>query len=73
MYAVAALSGDYKSMAYWCNASERRTAYMIGECARQIGEISARKKVGVLPVDFRTGQSSARVDGHTRRSAVRHI
>ncbi len=44
MYAVAALSGDYKSMAYWCNASERRTAYMIGECARQIGEIVGEDK-----------------------------
>jgi len=39
MYAVASLSGDYQAMAYWCIASERRTAYMIGECARQIGEI----------------------------------
>lgn len=39
MFAVASLAGDYQSMAYWVNAGERRTAHMIGECARQIGEI----------------------------------
>ena len=44
MYAVASLAGDYQEMAYWCNASERRTAYMIGECARQIGEIVGEAK-----------------------------
>ena len=44
MYAVAGLAGDYQAMAYWCNASERRTAYMIGECARQIGEIAGEPK-----------------------------
>lgn len=40
MYTVATLAGDYQAMAYWCNAAERRTAHMIGSCARQIGEIA---------------------------------
>lgn len=40
MYTVASLAGDYQAMAYWVNAGERRTAHMIGECARQIGEIA---------------------------------
>jgi hypothetical protein len=40
MSSVASLAGDYKAMAYWILAGERRTAHMIGECARQIGEIA---------------------------------
>lgn len=44
MAAVATMAGDYQAMAYWCNASERRTAFMIGECARQIGEIAGDPK-----------------------------
>lgn len=44
MYTVASLAGDYESMGYWVNASERRTAHMIGECARQIGEIAGAPK-----------------------------
>jgi len=44
MYAVATLAGDYEAMAYWGNASERRTAHMIGECARQIGEIAGEPR-----------------------------
>jgi hypothetical protein len=39
MFAVASLAGDYDGMGYWGNAAERRTAHLIGECARQIGEI----------------------------------
>lgn len=39
MYTLATLAGDYQAMSYWVNASERRTAHMIGEAARQIGEI----------------------------------
>ena len=44
MYAVASLAGDYEGMAYWGNASERRTAHLIRECARQIGEIAGDPK-----------------------------
>lgn len=44
MYEVATMSGDYKQMAYWCQAKERRTAHMIGECARQIGEIAGQSR-----------------------------
>lgn len=44
MYEVATMSGDYQQMAYWCQAKERRTAHMIGECARQIGEIAGQSK-----------------------------
>lgn len=40
MYAIASLAGDYQEMAYWTIAGERRTAHMIRECARQIGEIN---------------------------------
>lgn len=39
MYSVATLAGDYDAMSYWVIAGERRTAHMIGNCARQIGEI----------------------------------
>jgi hypothetical protein len=39
MFAVASLAGDYEGMGYWGNAAERRTAHLIQECARQIGEI----------------------------------
>ncbi len=39
MYEVACLASDYQAMIYWSIALERRTAFMIGECARQIGEI----------------------------------
>lgn len=44
MYAAASLAGDYQAMAYWCNAAERRTAHLIRECARQIGEIDGEPK-----------------------------
>jgi len=44
MYEVATMSGDYQQMIYWCQAKERRTAHMIGECARQIGEIAGDPK-----------------------------
>ena len=44
MYEVATMSGDYQQMAYWCQAKERRTAHMIGECARQIGEIAGQSR-----------------------------
>ena len=44
MFAVASLAGDYQAMSYWNIASERRTAFMIGECARQIGEIAGSPK-----------------------------
>lgn len=44
MYTVASLAGDYESMVYWVNASERRTAHLIRECARQIGEIAGEPK-----------------------------
>jgi len=44
MYAVALLAGDYQAASYWVNAGERRTAHMIGECARQIGEIAGQPK-----------------------------
>lgn len=44
MYEVATMSGDYRQMAYWCQAKERRTSHMIGECARQIGEIAGQSK-----------------------------
>jgi len=44
MLAVATMACDYQAMAYWCNASDRRTAFMIGECARQIGEIDGEPK-----------------------------
>lgn len=44
MFAVATLAGDYEGMGYWCNASERRTAHLIRECARQIGEIAGAPK-----------------------------
>ncbi len=40
MLEVASLAGDYVAMGYWCVASERRTAFMIRECARQIGELA---------------------------------
>jgi len=40
MYDVALLAGDYEALAYWVNSKERRTAHMIGQCARQIGEIA---------------------------------
>jgi hypothetical protein len=40
MYEVASLASDYQAMSYWCIAAERRTAHLIGECARQIGEIA---------------------------------
>lgn len=44
MYTVAETAGDYQAMAYWGNAGERRTAHMIGECARQIGELAGEPK-----------------------------
>jgi len=44
MYAAASLAGDYRAMSYWCIATERRTAHLIGECARQIGEIVGSPK-----------------------------
>jgi hypothetical protein len=44
MYVVASLAGDYQAMSYWVNAGERRTAHLIGECARQIGEIVGQPK-----------------------------
>lgn len=44
MYVVASLAGDYQAMAYWVNAGERRTAHLIGECARQIGELAGVPK-----------------------------
>ena len=44
MFAVASLAGDYQAMAYWDNAAERRTAHLIGECARQIGEIAGEPR-----------------------------
>lgn len=44
MYAVASLAGDYQAMSYWGIASERRTAHLIGECARQIGEIAGESR-----------------------------
>ncbi len=44
MYVVASLAGDYQAMAYWVNAGERRTAHLIGECARQIGELAGEPK-----------------------------
>lgn len=44
MYTVATLAGDYEAMAYWCQASERRTVHLVGECARQIGEIAGEIK-----------------------------
>jgi hypothetical protein len=40
MCACAEMAGDYKDASYWAIAGERRTAHMIGECARQIGEIA---------------------------------
>ncbi len=39
MYQVASLACAYDAMSYWSIAAERRTAHMIGSCARQIGEI----------------------------------
>jgi len=39
MYSVATLACDYQAMSYWSIATERRTVHMIGNCARQIGEI----------------------------------
>ena len=44
MYAVSLMSGDYQAAAYWVNAGERRTAHMISECARQIGELAGVPK-----------------------------
>ena len=44
MYTVASLAGDYQAMSYWANAGERRTAHLIRECARQIGEIVGEVK-----------------------------
>jgi|GEM_PF-1581162 len=44
MAAVAAITGDYRAMSYWSIAAERRTAHMIHECARQIGEIVGESK-----------------------------
>lgn len=40
MLATAHLAGDYEEAAYWSIGKERRTAKMIAECARQIGEIA---------------------------------
>lgn len=40
MQACAEMSGDYMEACYWLIGTERRTAHMIGECARQIGEIA---------------------------------
>jgi hypothetical protein len=44
MFAAASLAGDYQAMAYWDAAGERRTAHLIGECARQIGEIAGEPR-----------------------------
>jgi len=44
MYDVALLAGDYQALTYWVNAKERRTAHMISQCARQIGEIVGEPK-----------------------------
>ena len=44
MFTVASLAGDYEGMGYWGNAAERRTAHLIRECARQIGEIVGEPK-----------------------------
>lgn len=44
MFTVASLAGDYEGMGYWGNAAERRTAHLIRECARQIGEIAGQSK-----------------------------
>lgn len=41
MLETATIAGDYEEAARWINGSERRYVYMIGECARQIGEIAA--------------------------------
>jgi len=40
MLEAATIAGDYEEASRWVNGSERRYAYMIGECARQIGEIA---------------------------------
>jgi hypothetical protein len=40
MLAAALLAGDYKEASYWSIGKERRLVHMIGECARQIGEIA---------------------------------
>ena len=40
MLSVAHLAGDYEEAAYWSIGRERRLVHMIGECARQIGEIA---------------------------------
>jgi hypothetical protein len=44
MMAVATMANDYDSMSHFCVAGERRTCHMIGECARQIGEIAGEPK-----------------------------
>lgn len=40
MLETATIAGDYEEASRWVNGSERRYAFMIGECARQIGEIA---------------------------------
>jgi hypothetical protein len=40
MMEVATLACDYEAMAHFCVSSERRTCFLIRECARQIGEIA---------------------------------
>ena len=44
MMAAATMANDYDAMAHFCVSGERRTYHMIGECARQIGEIAGEPK-----------------------------
>jgi hypothetical protein len=40
MLETATLAGDYEAAGRYINGSERRYVHLIGECARQIGEIA---------------------------------